>query len=268
LRPRRDRAQRLLFWAFLFSIAFHLIAGPLLAWLLRARFVSGTQQLQPVETISITSSAIRLERRPQAQHPSVQPPAAQPPPHAIARAQPTQARHRELARITPRAIISVPRVSARNETQTQSFSQQLAKQQVQFTQTIARLREQNNPVAGAAQPVAVSPAKRYTNNFSGTIGSPNIGEGILYPTQSWQVGPWDYYYVRYWVLYPDGTSETGTVPWPVRFPQTLDPIKLGWRSMPLPGPEPGYVLPPDANPHPLVAFCYEHHFSSCPVAHD
>jgi len=70
------------------------------------------------------------------------------------------------------------------------------------------------------------------------------------------------------VLYPDGTSETGTVPWAVRFPQSLDPIKLGWRNMPLPGPEPGYVMPSDANPHPLVAYCYEHHYSSCPIAHD
>ena len=242
--------------------------GPLIAWLLRAQFVSGAQHLQPIETITVSSSVVHFERRPKAQRPSVRPPATQPEPRTVARSQPEQARHRELARITPRALISVPRVSSRNETQTQSFSQQPAKQQVQFTQTIARLREENNPVAGAARPVAVSPPKRYASDFSGSIGSPNIGEGILYPTQSWQVGPWDYYYVRYWVLYPDGTSETGTVPWPVRFPQSQDPIKLGWRSMPLPGPQPGYVLPADANPHPLVAFCYEHHFASCPVAHD
>jgi hypothetical protein len=259
-----------LFWAFVLSIGFHLVAGPLLAWLLRARFISGAQQLQPVETISITSSALRFERRPQPQRPSpIHPPAPQPKPRAVTKSAPEQAPHRELARITPRAAISVPRETTHHGPQTQSFSQQLAQQQQQFTKTIARLREENNPVVGAAQPVsAPATTKRYTFNFSGSIGSPNIGQGILYPTQAWQRGPWDYYYVRYWVLYPDGTSETGSVPWPVRFPQSQDPIKLGWRTMPLPGPEPGYVMPPDVNPHPLVAFCYEHHFASCPVAHD
>ena len=258
-----------MFWAFLFSIAFHLIAGPLLAWLLRAQFIAGAQHLQPVETISM-SSAIRLEQRPQPHSPSlIRPPSQQPAPRTIARPQIDQAPHRELARITPRAVISLPRVSAHHGPQTQSFSDQLALQQQQFTKTIAKLREENNPVVSAAQPVtAPATVKRYTYNFSGSIGSPNIGQGILYPFQSWQRGTWDYYYVRYWVQYPDGTSETGTVPWPVRFPQSLDPIKLGWRSMPLPGPEPGYVMPSDANPHPLVAYCYEHHYSSCPVAHD
>jgi hypothetical protein len=221
-----------------------------------------------VETISITSSAIRLERRPRPQRPTpIQPPAPQPAPQAIARPQIDRAPHRELARITPRAPVSVPRASVHHGPRTQSFSDQLAQQQQQFTRTIAKLREENNPVVSAAQPVsAPMTTKRYTYNFSGSIGSPNIGQGILYPLQAWQQGPWDYYYVRYWVLYPDGTSETGTVPWPVRFPQSQDPIKLGWRSMPLPGPEAGYVLPSDANPHPLVAFCYEHRFAYCPVA--
>ena len=257
-------------WAFLLSVAFHLVAGPLLAWLLRARFVAGTQQLQPVEKITMTSSAIRLERRPKPQRPSlVRPPTQQPEPRPVTRPLPEQAPHRELARITPRAPVSIPRASERHGPQTQSFSQQLQQQQQQFTQTIAKLRDQNNPVVGAAKPVSTPGSiKRYTYDFSGGIGSPNIGQGILYPLQAWQQGPWDYYYVRYWVLYPDGTSETGTVPWPVRFPQAQDPIKLGWRSMPLPGPEAGYVLPSDANPHPLVAFCYEHRYTYCPVAHD
>jgi len=259
-----------LFWAFVFSIAFHFIAAPLVAWLFGPRFTSGTPAQQIVEEISVMSSAIRLERRPRPQRPAlIQPPAPEPAPRVAQRPQPQQAPPRELARINPRALISVPRESTRHGPQTQSFSRQLAAQQEQFSQTIARLRRENNLLVSAAQPVP-SPAvvKRYTYDFSGSIGSPNIGQGILMPTRSWQDGPWDYYYVNYWVLYPDGTSETGVVPWPVRFPQSQDPIRMGWRRMPLPGPLPDYALPAGTNLHPLVAFCYEHHFASCPIAHD
>ncbi len=241
-----------------------------MAWLFGARFTAGTPTQQLIEKISVTSSAIRLERRPQPDRPSlIQLPAPQPAPRALQRPQPQQDRRRELARLNPRAQISVPRESSRHGPQAQTFSEQLAAQQQQFTQTIARLRQENNPIVSAAQPMP-TPAtmKRYTYDFSGNIGSPNIGQGILMPMRSWLDGPWDYYYVRYWVLYPDGTNETGVVPWPVRFPQSQDPIKLGWRRMPLPGPLPDYVLPLGTALHPLVAFCYEHRFSSCPIAHD
>jgi len=89
---------------------------------------------------------------------------------------PQQAPPHELARITPRAAIHAPRVSTPHGAQAESFSRQLAQQQQQFSQTIAKLRSENNPVAGAATPVDTSPTvKRYTNNFSGSIGSPDIG---------------------------------------------------------------------------------------------
>lgn len=266
---RRERAGRLLLWCFLFSIVFHFTAGPLLAWLFGARFAAARKQ-QPLETFTVTSTAARLERRPQPQRPHfVQPPAPQPQPHVAVQPQPRQAPRRELAKINPRAEISVPRVEARRGPQTETFSQKLAQQERQFNQTIAKLRQENNPIVSAARPAAPPASnKRYTYDFSGGIGSPNIGQGILYPVNSWVDGPWDYYYVRYWVLYPDGTSETGTVPWPVRFPQSQDPLKLGWRRLPLAGPLPDYVLPPGTSLHPLVAFCYEHHYASCPIAHD
>jgi hypothetical protein len=266
---RRKRARRLLLWGFVLSIAFHFTVVPLLAWLFGARFAA-TQKQQQAETFIVTSSAARLERRPQPQRPSfVQPPSQQPVPRVVPRQQPEQAPKRELAKINPRAEISVPHRAPRVGPQTQSFSRQLEQQQKQFTQTIARLREENDPVISAAHPVATPAAmKRYVYDFSGNIGSPDIGMGILIPLNAWKDGPWDYYYVKYWVIYPDGTNETGNVPWPVRFPQTQDPIKLGWRHMPLPGPLPDYVLPRDANLHPLVAYCYEHHYASCPIAHD
>ena len=268
---RRERAGRLLLWCFLLSILFHFTAGPLLAWLFGARFAAAQKQ-QQAETFTVTSSAARLERRPVPERPNfVHPPAPQPAPRPVPQAQPQprQAPKRELAKINPRAEISVPHREPQRGPQTDSFSRQLAQQQQQFSRTIAKLREENNPIISAARPVTAPAAtKRYVYNFAGNIGSPNIGQGILIPLNAWKDGPWDYYYVKYWVIYPDGTNETGNVPWPVRFPQSQDPIKLGWRHMPLPGPLPDYVLPKDANLHPLVAFCYEHHYASCPIAHD
>lgn len=266
---RRERAERFLLWAFLLSIAFHFTVIPLIAWLFGARFTAGAQRLQPIDTISVTSSAIRFERRPQPEHREIQPPAPQPLPRPVPKPQQLQRRappHRELARINPRASIAVPRAAARHAL---SFNEQLAQQQVQYQQTIAKLRHENNPVISAAQPVSTpAAAKRYSYDFSGSIGSPNIGEGILSPNTSWQDGDWDYYYVDYWVLYPDGTTETGKVPWPIRFPRSHDPLRLGWRRLNLAGPLPDYVLPAETNMHPLVAFCYEHHFAYCPIAHD
>ncbi|HET9393343.1 MAG TPA: hypothetical protein VFO29_07495 [Candidatus Rubrimentiphilum sp.] len=238
-----------------------------------ARFTTGAQRLQPIEMITMRSSAIRLERRPQPQRPQIQPPAPQPLPRPVPKPQPPKPQqpqrqpppHRELARINPRASITAPKAAARHA---QSFSEQLAQQQVQYQQTIARLRRENNPVISAAQPVSTPAAtKRYAYDFSGSIGSPNIGEGILYPLQMWQVGPYDYYYVRYWVVYPDGTSETGVVPWPLRYLPAQDPFKLGIRYFPLPGPMPDYVLPAGTNLHPLVAYCYAHRFQYCPPEH-
>jgi hypothetical protein len=266
---RRKRAGRLLLWSFILSIAFHLIAGPLAAWLFGARYIAAQKQ-QQAEVFTVTSSAARLERRPQPQRPTfVRPPAPQPQPRAVPQPQPQQAPRRELAKLNPRAEISVPRVEVRHGPQTETFSEQLAQQQKQFSQTIARLRQENNPIVSAARP-PVQPAtrKRYTYDFSGSIGSPSIGQGILNPTNSWHDGDWDYYYVDYWVIYPDGTSESGKVPWPIRFPQSRDPLKLGWRTMPLPGPLPDYVLPSNTYLRPLVAFCYQHHYASCPIAHD
>ncbi|HEV2262007.1 MAG TPA: hypothetical protein VGR69_06965 [Candidatus Rubrimentiphilum sp.] len=271
----RERAPRLLLWSFLISLVVHFTAGPLLAWLFGARFIAARQREQPIETITMTSSAVHFERRPRPRSPvAIQPPQQQPQPKPQPVRRSVQPRprsappRRELARINPRAELSLPRVSQRHSTQ-QSFNDRLAQQQAMYTQTIEKLRRQSNPIISAAHPMPTPAApKRYVYDFSGNIGSPIIGQGILVPLKDWQDGPYDYYYVRYWVIYPDGTNETGIVPWPIHFPKTNDPIRLGYTRMPLPGPPPDYVLPAGYELHPLAAFCYKHRFYSCPIFHD
>lgn len=268
----RHRISRLLAAAFFVSLVLHFIAGPLLVWLFRVRVTPVAQPPNMVVT-SITSSSIRHASEPKphrahlpVQHPVAQPKVAQQQP---ARTQPQpkpqvqqpQARH-EIARFDPRSIHPPPaHAIAVNAAQ---------QQEAMYERTIAKLRAENNPILSAARPVSQPAApKHYSFDFSG-VGTAPDSEGVLTPVQSWHDGGYDYYYVRYWVQYADGSTETGVVPWPLRYRPSQDPFRLGLEHFPLPVPLPDYMLPGGTNLHPLVAFCYEHReeFPSCPIRHD
>jgi hypothetical protein len=72
------------------------------------------------------------------------------------------------------------------------------------------------------------------------------------------------------VEYEDGTTETGYVPWPIRYLPKDDPFLLHREHFPLPGPLADFTLPRNTNVHPLIAFCLEHRdeLSTCPIEHD
>ncbi len=147
----------------------------------------------------------------------------------------------------------------------------LAQQQAAFQKTIAQLREQDNPVTEAERPVQVaSEPQRSAYNFSQSVGTRPQAEGVLTPVRSWHDGPYDYYYVEYWVQYEDGSTETGYVPWPIRYLPKQDPFQLHLQHFPLPGPMPDFALPSDTRVHPLIAFCLEHRgeLSNCPIERD
>lgn len=191
-------------------------------------------------------------------------PRSNPQTHAVQQQQPPP--RREIARIEPHARINVPHVSSTSSSAATNFTQQRSL----FEHTIAQLRRENNPVLNAARPVETPGApKRYAYDFSGAFGT-NEGNGILEPVKSWRDGPYNYYYVRYWVQYADGAVETGYVPWPLRYLPKEDPFLNHWEHFPLPKPLPDYELPPGLNLHPLIAFCLEHlkELVSCPPEHD
>jgi hypothetical protein len=169
---------------------------------------------------------------------------------------------REIARIDRRSVNPPP---------AHAVTLNSALQQEMFEKTIARLRAENNPVISAARATVKPEApKRFDFDFSGSVGTAPTAEGILTPERSWRDSGYDYYYVRYWVQYADGSTETGIVPWPLRYRPADDPFRLGLEHFPLPGPMADYVLPPGTNLHPLVAFCYKHRseFPNCPIQHD
>lgn len=268
MRRFRSRAQRVFIWALVLSTLLHFIAGPLSARLFGLP-VPLLKAQRPMQTFIVTSSARKIRHRTHPLLPQpVRPPVPQPQPPQPRPQQPQPAPVRPQHRPPP-VVLSRRSRNAPPQPRHESLSPStIAQQERQFSKTIARLRAANNPVLAATQKdVRPSTMRRYNLNLFGMQGAPNEGQGILYPLKRWRVGGYNYYYVRYWVQYPDGSSEEGIVPWPIRFPVGNDPLAAGARSMPLPGPMSNYVPPPGTIMKPLVRFCYERRFPDCPIAH-
>jgi hypothetical protein len=91
--------------------------------------------------------------------------------------------------------------------------------------------------------------KRYRLQLQGKLGHLHHGEGIYYPIRGWRSGGLDYYYVAYQYTHPDGTIESGNVPWPIHFVPNDDPFVSTDIAMlehtPLPPPPAGFVPPGD-----------------------
>lgn len=260
--PSRRALPRRIKRGIVISIAIHAIA--------LALFFAFYKPFTPPPPVKIVFGHITIDRR-TAPPP---PPAAATkqavnpaPSHAVvAHAAPPPPRPRiEIAHITPHALAYQPK-------DTKSHANVIAPlPQVDYSKTIAKLRAANNPVAAAQGPVNVGAhTHNYSTDFSTSIGTVGSGQGYLEPVQSWHADGYDYYRVHYEVEYPDGTTETGIVPWPIRYLPQADPFRLGIHHMPLPGPLPDFVLTPDIVLHPLTKYCYEHRdeLSDCPIAHD
>lgn len=254
---RRAR-YRLLLAAVVLSLVIHFTVVPLLLFLLRDR--SPAQPLS-VEVVYARSSALRISRetRPRAAH-VVQRPAALP-----SHARFVRASHASASLVRPHAVH--PRRRAPQGPRRAPAVDELAQQAV-FTRTIAQLRAQENPLLGAARPVPTPQSPRsYTFNVAGAVGTQSQGYGILTVVRAWRDGGYDYYYLRYFARYPDGTTESGIVPWPVRYLPHADPFLQGGERSALPVPLPDYHLPADTTLDPLVAYCYAHRaqLTSCPL---
>jgi hypothetical protein len=273
LTLHRSRRRPMLFWSVLLSAVFHIVAISLVAgWLLHGIFQALAHK-PPPEVVAI-SSAIRLEKRPRpepARRPVARPrtvaavrasvPQRPQPQPVERRRQVLPAHRRELAKLVTRTSIAYatpqPLSAAQLQAQTRTYEQ-----------TIAQARSANDPVAGASDSqITPASSKRYKMNLQGDYGPPQP-EGILYPLKRWIDGAYVYYYVRYLAQYADGSSESGVVPWPIRFPANADPFARGLHRMPLPGPMSDYVAAGDVAMTPLVKNCYDHRYEYCPIAHE
>ncbi|MGZ3497700.1 MAG: hypothetical protein ACXWNK_18280 [Vulcanimicrobiaceae bacterium] len=281
MRRLRERGLPVLLWAILISTILHFMFGPLIATLIYLHVFPTPSQMQPKpEEEVVTSTAIRIERRahPRPAHPAKpravirpavkQQPIPKPRPRAIAVQTPPPETPEP-----PRAVNVTPQPRPRRQEEQRPQqrvlnAETIARQESEFAKTIAQARSEDNPVIGSRSTVPPASTKHYHLDFEGARGSLGQGQGYLEPIRAWHESGWTYYYVRYEVEYPDGTVETGVVPWPIHYPPGGDPFELGVRHLPLPGPPPGYEPPPGEDLHPLVKFCLEHHFEYCPIEHD
>jgi len=121
--------------------------------------------------------------------------------------------------------------------------------------------------AGTKHPIGLSDASADTSSSSAS-GSATFslqgkhaklkhGEGIYRPLKTWVEDGLRYYQVAYEYVYPDGTHESGIVPWPVHFQRGTDPFAAGASSgrpmTPLP-PPPADFMPPGTLGRALRAY--------------
>jgi hypothetical protein len=262
--------------SFAASMLLHVLGLPLLVGLLALPFLPMLAEHKAPQEIVTISSAVRLEKRTKpvparpVQQPRMQPVKQTQPVRAqrervVAQPRPVQ---REVAALSrPDANAKVHYASKRQEPEKSSTldAKALEQQQEAFEKTIAQARNESDPVLAAARPVAAPAAeKRYAMNIAGAQGPLRFGEGFLIPLRHWSDGPYVYYYVRYSVVYPDGSTEQGTVPWPIHYLAGDDPFARGLRHMPLPGPTSDYTAN-TTEMQPLVKNCYDHRYTYCPI---
>lgn len=124
--------------------------------------------------------------------------------------------------------------------------ERLAQIERDLAKAIAQTRTQVDPIRNVPREPPAAP-KHYRIQLQGKFGNLRRGEGTYSPIKSWRENGLDYYYVSYEFTYPDGTYETGSVPWPIHFNPSADPFvreDIGLLAhTPLPAPPPDYVPP-------------------------
>lgn len=259
-----ERGARNLLWAFLASIVIHALLLPAAFWTW-TRSVALSQQPPQREWV-ISSTAVRIERRTIPQRRSfprppqpVVPPQPQPiPPRPQTQPQPRPATPRqEIARIAPTAP---PQPEKRPErTPAPSLESRLERQQETFSQEVARLHEQNNPLSIAAP--HEPPAAAYRRTYFDVPGHSHREEieALLIPMRHWFASDMSCYYVRYIAQFTSGSSEDGVIPWPVCYPAGNDAMANPPypHDLPIPLPQRDYVLPAGTYLTPLLKSIYD-----------
>lgn len=252
--------RRLLLTAAALSLLLHaivlLVLSPLFGRGVRPAAAQETVRISQISIVHLTPRAApkpvqRTPPRHLVQH--LAPHAAIAVPHR-SHAVPPEARHVAAVTVHPAVHADAP-----------AFASDTARYQA----TIAKLRANDDPVAAARGDAGTpAPAKEYRPNVAAEMGVQWSAGGVLEPVRSWKADGYQYYYVHYWVRYADGSTESGIVPWPLRYLPGADPFARGITHMPLPGPLPDFVLASGTTLQPLLAYCYEHHLALCPIEHD
>jgi len=247
----QDRRRRLTLAALL-SLVVHIVALPLLVWLLFARVFLIPPNQKP-ETVSV-STAARLEKTDRPLPKNITKPvvsqAAQPKPVPSS----APPRH-ELAKAVPRAPAQPPKPALHP-----SLGQTLAQQEAQFARTAAKLRAENDPLSVATPNGTPASTQKQIVNEMGKDHQETF-YAILTPTKHWIDGDLSCYYTSYDMRTSAGGEDDGDIPWPVCYPKNHDRMLPLSRphELPVPFPPPGYVLPAGTYLTAFIRSIYEGH---------
>lgn len=254
-------------WALLLSIAIHALLLPLASWVWLLRLPLDAAR-PPQREMTVASTAVRIERRPvpqprthaQPQHRPAPPTASRRPQPATRAAPPASAPRHELAREVPSAAPQ-PTPQKRIERPTEAsvpLKQQIAQQQREFSQEVARLHARDNPLSLA--PAQRHPPASFRRTYFDAPGHRQLDavQIQLIPLRHWYAGATICYYTRYVAQFTTGGSEDGTIPWPVCYPIDADRIAHPpfVHSVPIPIPPPDYTLPSGTYLTPLLTRIY------------
>jgi hypothetical protein len=265
-----ERGRHNLLWALLLSAALHATLLPLAFWGAAMKLPLLAAKPPQREEV-IASTAIRIERRtvpqplavPRPQpRPQPQPkprpqPRPQPRPRVAPAARPSVA-PRELARNAPTASPQPTPQKGRANSLQQALEQQIAQEEQQFSQEAARLNQRNQPLSIVT--AAPRSPSTYRRTYFDTPGRTqrDVVQAVLIPINHWFSGSLSCYYTHYIAQFTNGGHEEGTIPWPVCYAATDDRMihPPYPHSLPIPVPQPDYVLPAGTYLTPLLREVY------------
>lgn len=240
-RKRGDDSRRVLPWALLLSVLTHAVLIPALLWFIVLHLIAPSM-LKPAQDLALTTSVTLAKSTAKTVAPQTHNvPKVAPQPRPVLNPIHAPPPPRELAHVTPNATAAPQQpVQPRNP----SFGQTLAAQQAQFAREAQQLHAQNNPLnVPTSAPYVPTTIKRSYFDDPGYQKRIHGGFAYLTPLEHFEQGTLSCYYVHYLMDFNSGGSDEGNIPWPVCYPHGHDAIASGQRYLPVPFPQPGYVLP-------------------------
>ena len=251
----QKRGTGVLIWAFAASILVHALLVPAFLW-----SWAHSQQLSvrpPQHETVVASTAVRIERR-QVPAPRARAAVAHPaPPPAAPAAAAAAAPPPELSRQAPTA--EPQPTPAQRKAPASSLEQQIAQQEQTFSQEVARLNQQSNPLSIAPETHERPSAYRRTYFDVPGHRERNAVQALLIPMRHWIARGMSCYYVRYVAQFTTGGSEDGIIPWPVCYASSDDEMihPPYPHDLPIPVPQRDYVLPAGTYLTPLLKSIYD-----------
>ncbi|HEY5258757.1 MAG TPA: hypothetical protein VIJ12_10325 [Candidatus Baltobacteraceae bacterium] len=249
-----DDRRRVLPWALLLALLLHAALVPWLVWLFVLNHFVPPIMRQPQRLSIQTSTATVTARknRPMPLHPAKPHPVV---PQHIAHAKPAPPPPHELSQ----NIRNAPHVV--QQPHHPSLGEQLAAQEQQFAREAQQLHAADNPLSIATS--VPNPTSIHRGYFDSPANQERASGfmAILSSTQQWFVGNLSCHYAHYSTQFNAGGTEEGDIPWPVCYPRDHDlmTIQSTYRhtiSLPVPVPQPGYVLPPGMYITPFLRDIY------------